>query len=150
MECALKIANKSKIPLYATFLDREKAYDRVERTFLYHVMERGHLMPAQFVNCIKNIYKDARTSFFINGTKLTSVSLRRGLRQGDGLSCPLYLFVINAFMLWVMHDPNINFWKCGADHQPKVSGFADDCVAFLADCRSIGALFVSSSVCSDK
>jgi hypothetical protein len=70
-------------------LDQEKAYDKIQHTYLFETLEAFHLPPL-FVNTVKNLYKSAYTQVAINGFLSSPFQVTRGVHQGDPLSCLLF------------------------------------------------------------
>jgi hypothetical protein len=72
-------------------LDFEKAYDRLDRTFLYEVLNKlGY--NKNFIQVIKTLYENTVAKVLVNGVLSNEIKLGRGVRQG----CPLamYLYII--------------------------------------------------------
>ncbi|CAI7745487.1 unnamed protein product [Closterium sp. NIES-54] len=67
-----------------------KAFDSVSRGFLFTVLERMGF-PSLFVDWVRGLHKDTRTSLLINGWMGEAIDVVSGVRQG----CPLapYLFL---------------------------------------------------------
>ena len=62
-------------------IDQEKALDKVDRKFLYKIMEkRGY--SKTFINFIKKIYKNTQSVIANNGFLSTPFPLSKGVRQG--------------------------------------------------------------------
>ena len=74
-------------------LDQEKAYDRIRHDYLWQVLETANV-PANLINLIKALYKNARTTVILNGTLSPPFPVERGVRQGDPLSCLLFNLAI--------------------------------------------------------
>ncbi|CAI5938821.1 unnamed protein product [Closterium sp. NIES-65] len=75
---------------YLPLVDFRKAFDSVSRDFLFTVLERMGF-PSLFVDWVRGLHKDTRTSLLINGWLGDAVNVVSGVRQG----CPLapYLFL---------------------------------------------------------
>lgn len=70
-------------------IDLNKAFDRVEHSFLYKTMERfgfGH----RVISWIKLLYSNAKSRVKVNGVLTDSFPLERSVRQGCPLSAILY------------------------------------------------------------
>ncbi len=79
-------------------LDFEKAYDRVDRQFLYKVMAKFGFDP-KFINFIKTLYDNAKAKALVNGTPSEPIHLKRGVRQGCPLAMYLYIIFLEPFLL---------------------------------------------------
>ena len=66
-------------------LDQEKAFDRVDRTFLTNLLNLFGFCPS-FRNWIFTLYNDAYMQIMVNDFLTSPVKLSRGVRQGDALS----------------------------------------------------------------
>lgn len=73
----------------AVLLDQEKAYDRVNTTYLAMVLHQFGF-PVSLVASISNLFFSTRIFVSINGWSGSSFTQSRGLRQGDSLSPLLF------------------------------------------------------------
>ena len=87
---------KVKSGLMAIMLDLQKAYDRVNWSFLKVVLTRFGLNDT-FINWIMTCISTVSFEVLVNGGKSEQYKLGRGLRQGDPLF--LYLFIIGQEVL---------------------------------------------------
>ena len=71
-------------------LDQEKAFDRVDRTFLSNVLDKFGFGPI-FQKWISVLYDHATMRVLVNGFLTEGIPLERGVRQGDPLSPLLYI-----------------------------------------------------------
>ena len=77
-------------------LDFEKAYDRVDSSFLEEVMlQLG--FPMAWVVAIRALYKNASSSVYVAGEVDAPFSISRSVRQGCPLTPSLYLLIVEAF-----------------------------------------------------
>ena len=79
--------------VHCAFVDLESAYPTVNRGKLWLTLKKQGFN-TKFINAIKALYKNDKTSTVILGTRTKSVYLTRGLKQGCSLS-PL-LFALYA------------------------------------------------------
>src|SRR3954470_18259661 len=82
-------------PGILAFLDQKKAYDRVDHQFMVKVLLKMGFPPC-FVDTIAMVYQDAHSSVLVNGHQSPEFAINRGVRQGDPLSCLLFICVIET------------------------------------------------------
>ncbi|GMI84866.1 hypothetical protein HRI_002155900 [Hibiscus trionum] len=115
-------------------LDMEKAFDRVEWSFLENVMTRMGFA-SSWVSLIMRCISSVSFTVKVNNSFSPLFRPQRGLRQGDPLSPFLFLFCtqgLSAFLDDAKQQgllPGLGACK----HGPKVNHllFADDCLVFL-------------------
>ncbi|KAK4509867.1 uncharacterized protein ATC70_007171 [Mucor velutinosus] len=88
-------------PNVAVLLDQEKAYDRVNPTYLTMVLHQFGF-PASLVDSISGLFFDTRISLSINGWLGAPIEQRRGLRQGDPLSPLLFNLAFEPFLRTIL------------------------------------------------
>ena len=71
-------------------LDFEKAYDRVQWTYLTQVLSKSGFGP-RFVRFVEKIYHNRSARFIINGDVTTPFAIERGVQQGDPISPSLFV-----------------------------------------------------------
>ena len=73
-------------------LDAEKAFDKIQHTFMVNVLEKSGVT-GTYLNIIKAKYGKPTANIKLNGEKLNPIPLKSGTRQG----CPLspYLFILS-------------------------------------------------------
>ena len=109
---------------YAMFLDFEKAYDRVNWTYMFKVLDRMGCGGA-FASWVKLLYTKPQAHLMINGYVQDAVQPTRGVKQGDPLSALLFLMVIEPLgNLLRRHEEH---GVCiSSDHTITSVFFADD------------------------
>ena len=85
-------------------LDQEKAFDRVNRSFLQSLLTRFGFGPS-FCNWINTFYKGANMRVIVNEWLTEPIPLSRGVRQGDSLSPMLYILCVET--LAFVHAPKL-------------------------------------------
>ena len=78
-------------------LDFEKAFDRLDRTFLYELMKKQGFSK-KLLDMIKTLYEGNISKIVTNGKAITDVKLGRGVRQGCPLAMYLYIIFINPLL----------------------------------------------------
>jgi retron-type reverse transcriptase len=74
-------------------LDAEKAFDKIQHTFMIKVLERSGIQDP-YLNRIKAIYSKPVHNIKLNGEKLEAISLKSGTWQG----CPLTPYLFNIVL----------------------------------------------------
>ena len=110
----IEMANKNDDTAAFIFLDQEKAFDRVNHTFLFKTM-RAFGIGENFIKWVSTIYSNATSVLSINGYFSEQIPLKRGVRQGCPLSALLYVLVIEILALQLRLNPNIVGFKVGGE-----------------------------------
>ncbi|KAG1468931.1 hypothetical protein G6F56_003553 [Rhizopus delemar] len=98
-------ANKTSEHNLGLLLDQEKAYDRVNLDYLRRVLIH-YGFPTIIVDSIYNLFHNNRITLNINGfLSDTPVLKKRGLKQGDPISCILYNFALEPLLRTILDDP---------------------------------------------
>ena len=123
-------------------LDQEKAFDRVNRSFLMNLLEHFGFGPS-FCSWIFSLYNGAYMRILVNDFLSDPVPLLRGVRQGDALSPMLYVLCVEVLACRIRDSPAIEgFLLPGAGGvQFKVGQYADDTTAFVKNDSSLFSLF---------
>ena len=113
-------------------LDQEKAFDKVDWSFLIKVLRKLGLSD-NFIKWITILYKNINSKLFINGRFSQNVEISRGVRQGCPLSPLLYVLFIEPIARYIHYDNSIvGFVVPGSKgKRVKLLQYADDatCVA---------------------
>lgn len=83
-------------------LEFNKAYDGVDWTFMFQVMEKLGMITS-FINMIILLFQDATVSVNINSQMTKSFQLHIGVRQGCPLAPYLFIIVAEALNVAVKH-----------------------------------------------
>ncbi|GMI77374.1 hypothetical protein HRI_001406700 [Hibiscus trionum] len=118
----------------AVKLDMEKAFDRVEWSFLRDVMLRMGFA-REWVNLILRCVSSVSFSVRVNGTLFEEFFPTRGIRQGDPLSPFLFLFCsqgLSAALETEQREGRLSGLSASR-HGPRVTHqlFADDSMVFI-------------------
>ena len=97
VELLIKWCENTKSKGLVVCLDQEKAYDRIDLTYLWRTLE-AFGFPDPFVTRIKNLYSNTAMAIHINGFTGEPFDVRRGVRQGDPMSCLLYNLAIEPLI----------------------------------------------------
>jgi hypothetical protein len=112
-------------------LDQEKAYDRIDLIYLWRVLERFGFPPS-FITRIRRLYEKAATAVRINGFVSEQFDVRRGVCQGDPMSCLLYNLAIEPLIEKIRNSPLKGFKVNEKLNRVLVKVYADDTTIFLS------------------
>lgn len=130
--------NKRKVGQMALKLDMNKAYDRVEWSFVHAIMKKMGFND-KWVTLIMECISTVSYSVLINGEPKGLIHPSRGLRQGDPLSPYIFLLCaegLSALLVRVEQEKKIQGVKV-ARAAPAISHlfFADDSILFCQATR---------------
>ncbi len=123
-------------------LDAQKAFDTVDHSYIKKVLSRVglHLFNPIFDLLYKGIYND----LLLNGEIKGRHFIGNGVKQGDALSCTLFLLAIEPLIRNVQKNINIKpIQSLTLSYEwPKIYGYADDITCVMSnDNKSKQALF---------
>ncbi|KAK2392667.1 hypothetical protein QL285_066003 [Trifolium repens] len=91
-------------------LDLEKAYDRVNWSFLRDTLEKFQF-PTRIISLIMFGITSSSNSILWNGSKTEAFTPKRGLRQGDPLSPYLFVLCMERLGEMISRSVNNGAWK---------------------------------------
>jgi len=113
-------------------LNQEKAYDRIRHNYLWKTLEAFGI-PKNFIDTVKALYQDTYTKVAINGTMSEQFQVKRGVRQGDPLSCLLFDLAIKPLACKLRNTRLLQGLSIlGLENNLKLTLFADDTNLFLS------------------
>ncbi|KAI9187301.1 hypothetical protein LWI28_026562 [Acer negundo] len=115
-------------------LDFEKAYDCVNHSFLFSMLE-GMGFGARWIHWIANCVTTLSLSVLMNGSPTEQFGIERGIRQRDPLSPFLFNIIIEALNGILMKAANLHMLKGVVFGLREVNithlQFADDTIVFI-------------------
>ena len=108
-------------------LHQEKAFDRVNRTFLQNLLVHFGFGPS-FCHWINAFYRGANMCVIVNERLTEPIPLSRSARQEDSLSPMLYILCVECLACKIRSCPEIEGFLLPAAKglQDKVGVYADD------------------------
>jgi exonuclease III len=112
-------------------LDQEKAYDKVDHTYLWRTLDTFGI-PEHFIRSVRSLYEEAYTTVIINGVMSETFKVTRGVRQGDPLSCLLFNLAIEPLACMLRMSDKVKGYSIpGMNSKIVLSLFADDTTVYL-------------------
>ena len=126
----IETRNKKKQDTYAAFIDFSKAYDRINRSLLWHKLSMLGVSN-KMLNSLKSLYQNVQCTVRINGICSEWFQVETGLKQG----CILSPLLFNGFVNDLVQE--LNALECGIKFNDismlSVLLYADDIVILSDD-----------------
>jgi hypothetical protein len=122
-------------------LDFMKAYDTLDRNFLYLVLSKFGF-GRQFVDLVRRMHSDTTAQYLVNGELSAEWEVKSGIRQGCPLAPLLFIVAAEILALAVQQDPHlegIRVTRSGAEPH-LISTFVDDSAVFLKQGKQLPRL----------
>ena len=107
-------------------LDAKKAFDSVSHNYIELCLKKFGL--ENFVPIFRVLYSDLRSDILINGKIVKGFKIKRGVKQGDALSCILFIMCVEPLLSNIDNNAEIepiNSRELGSE-LPKAYAYADD------------------------
>ena len=122
-------------------LDQERAFDRVDRSFMRSTLCTMVFGPS-FISWVDLFYHRVQSAVNVKGYLSSFLSLSRGVRQGCPLLPLLYVLVSKVLAVNICCNPRISgFCLPGALPLSPISQYADDTSLILTSDDAIVAVF---------
>jgi hypothetical protein len=126
----------------AVALDAQKAFDSVNHAYLCEILKKIGL--TNFIPIFQLLYKDLVNDIIINGKAEVKFKICNGVKQGDALSCSLFILAIEPVIRNIQANEEIIPVTCNRLNYtwPKVLAYADDITVLTKNNhRSVQAIF---------
>ena len=128
-------------------LDFTKAFDTLERNFMFKVMKFFNFGES-FIKWMKLLYGEPISYIKNNGHLSERISISRGIRQGCPVSGLLFILAVEVLALRIRSSIRLKGLPIGNKHI-KISQYADDGVLYLNDKDEIGCAINIISNCGN-
>ena len=107
-------------------LDAKKAFDSVDHGYIKRCLTAFGL--GRFIPVFNVLYKGLKSSIILNGKVIDGYSILRGVKQGDALSCILFIMCMEPLILNLKANASIEPIVSNklSINIPRVYSFADD------------------------
>ena len=123
---ALKTSNiEENINGIIVSLDAKKAFDSVEHSYIIKTLR--HFGLNKFVPIFETLYADLQSNILINGKIVKGYRINRGVKQGDALSCILFIMCMEPLLRNIEANNLIQEIRTlSVGTLPKALSYADD------------------------
>jgi hypothetical protein len=125
-------------------LDAKKAFDSVSHKYIRKALEK-YGFGANFIKVFTTLYTDLKARVLVNGWQSEMFEILKGVKQGDALSCILFIICIDPLIRNIIKNPEIKSViakKNLGSMDTKAFGYADDVSALIKDDnKSVQELF---------
>jgi len=141
LEEIIKDANDKNKESFLITLDAQKAFDSVDHDYLLKVLE-VYKFPKEYIKWIKILYTDLNASVLVNGYTTSKFKIQQSVKQGDALSCVLFILAIEPLIQSIKLNNQIEpiIIKCNTSNEEteiKTATYADDITSLTANEKSI-------------
>ena len=107
-------------------LDAKKAFDSVEHSYIEKILSKFGLK--KFVPIFKILYSELRSDIIVNGRIVEGYNILRGVKQGDALSCILFIMCMEPLLRNIEENQLIEALSSETlvSTLPKTYAYADD------------------------
>jgi exonuclease III len=145
----------NKIDAILTSLDAQKAFDSVDHAYIDKILD-SYGFGDMFRKYFSILYNDLTAKILVNGYFSEAIRIERGVKQGDALSCAIFILCIDPLLRNINKNSKIKLVKVVSKLSKttvthKASGFADDIsVICLNDVESVDQIFKEYERLSNK
>ncbi len=118
---------KKKINSVLISLDAKKAFDSVDHSYIRRTLE-AYGFGEHFIKTFQTLYKDISARILVNGFTTEPIKIERGVKQGDALSCSIFIICIDPLLRNLNSNSSIGEIKTrsGVERSFKAAAYADD------------------------
>ena len=110
-------------------LDAEKAFDSIEHWYIREILDKIGL--SKFKLLFDIIYRDQKVSIQLNSRCAGTYNIKNGVKQGDALSCILFILGIEPLLKNISADNYIKGVTIEGIEIPKIISYADDVACII-------------------
>ena len=124
MQHAIRKANEINDESMIVSLDAEKAFDSISHAYIKHILK--YIGLEEFCATFDLLYNNQQVDIILNNQIAGSYKIKNGVKQGDALSCILFILGIEPLIRNIQSDPRIDNVSYHGVNIPKILSYADD------------------------
>jgi exonuclease III len=125
-------------------LDAKKAFDSVDHSYLSKVLEI-YGFDHRFIGIFNTLYNDCEAVVQVNGHLSSPFGISRGVKQGDALSCALFVLAIDPLIRNIENNERIRPLELEVNNNESVRiksiAYADDITIVCKNSNGIQFIF---------
>ena len=135
MRSAMAYCTDRNLDYILTSLDAQKAYDSVSHDYISKVL-KAYNFPDSFINSVDVLNSNLKALVQVNGHMSIPFSINRGVKQGDALSCALFIISIDPLIRNIESNILISPLTMAPGCMIKTLAYADDIAVITTNCDS--------------
>jgi len=124
---------------YLVTLDARKAFDSVDHQYLLDILKLYNF-PQEYIKWIRLLYCNLESSILVNGYLTEAFSIEQSVKQGDALSCALFILSIEPLIRSIRNNTliePITLNEGGEGEEINTASFADDITALARNIEAV-------------
>jgi exonuclease III len=124
-------------------LDAKKAFDSVDHQYIEETLQI-YGFGNEFIKTFKTLYNGLTARVMVNGYSSNAINIQRGVKQGDALSCAIFIICIDPLLRNLNHNRSIKRININNSKliKFKAAAYADDVsVICSSDTKSVQGVF---------
>ena len=106
-------------------IDFCKAFDTINHNFLFQILTM-YGFPSEFIELIKELFRDAGSHIFINKFRSKKVKLKSGTQQGNTISKDLFILQLNPLLIFLNTFSRIEKYRSLSNKSFLTLAYMDD------------------------
>jgi hypothetical protein len=135
----IDILNKTAETPVIVALDAKKAFDSVTHDYIRRVLKEYGL--ENFIDIFNLLYKEQKVDIALNNDIISGYEIKNGVKQGDSLSCILFILCIDLLIRNIENNDQISRLELPDFNAPKILAYADDVTCVTDTRRGVKQIF---------
>jgi len=124
---------------YLVTLDARKAFDSVDHQYLLDIL-KVYNFPQEYIKWISILYRNLESSVLVNGFLTDPFGIGQSVKQGDALSCALFILSIEPLIRSIRNNTliePITLNDIDGGDEINTASFADDITALAKNIEAV-------------
>jgi len=104
LRTALTYCKNHNLDYVVTSLDAQKAHDSVDHNYIKNTL-KAYNFPSSFISQVDLLNSNLQAQVQVNGFLSDRFNIERGVKQGDALSCALFIIAIDPMIRNIKNNP---------------------------------------------